>query len=97
MGSVGPFADFSDLEGLSRVAARSRALGFTCQACIHPAQVADHQRGIRPSPAEVDRARRLIAAFEAALAEGKGAVAFEGQMIDLPVVERARKLLARAK
>jgi len=50
-----------------------------------------------PSPAEVERARRLLAAFDAALAEGKGAVAFEGQMIDLPVVERARRLLGRMR
>ena len=49
------------------------------------------------APAEADRARRLIAAFEAALAQGLGAVAFEGAMIDLPVVERARRLLARAR
>ena len=45
---------------------------------------------------EVDPVRRLIAAFDAAAAAGEGAVAFEGSMIDLPVVERARRLLARA-
>jgi hypothetical protein len=45
---------------------------------------------------EVDRARRLIAAFDVAIAEGRGAVAFEGQMIDLPVVDRARKVLDKA-
>jgi len=49
------------------------------------------------APAEADRARRLIATFEDALAKGAGAVAFEGAMIDLPVVERARRLLARAR
>ncbi|MBR0679164.1 CoA ester lyase [Roseomonas eburnea] len=97
MGSVGPFADFSDLAGYRASLRRSRALGFACQACIHPAQVPIINEEYGPSPAEVERARRLIAAFDAALAEGKGAVAFEGQMIDLPVVERARRLLARAK
>lgn len=97
MGSVGPFADFSDLEGYRASLRRSRALGFACQACIHPAQVPIINEEYGPSPAEVDRARRLIAAFDAALAEGKGAVAFEGQMIDLPVVERARRLLGRAR
>jgi citrate lyase subunit beta/citryl-CoA lyase len=50
-----------------------------------------------PSPHEIERARRLIAAFDAAIAQGLGAVAFEGQMIDLPVVERARRLLARLR
>ncbi|WP_198374564.1 HpcH/HpaI aldolase/citrate lyase family protein [Neoroseomonas rubea] len=97
MGSVGPFADFSDLEAYRASLRRSRALGFACQACIHPAQVAIINEEYGPSPAEVERARRLIAAFDAALAEGKGAVAFEGQMIDLPVVERARRVLARVK
>lgn len=97
MGSVGPFADFSDLEGYRLSLRRSRALGFACQACIHPAQVPVINEEYGPSPAEVERARRLIAAFDAALAEGRGAVAFEGRMIDLPVVERARRLLARAR
>ncbi len=97
MGSVGPFADFSDLEGYRASLRRSRALGFACQACIHPAQVPIINEEYGPSPAEVDRARRLIATFDAAVTEGKGAVAFEGQMIDLPVVERARRLLARAR
>jgi citrate lyase subunit beta/citryl-CoA lyase len=49
------------------------------------------------SDAELDRARRLIAAFDAAAADGAGAVAFEGSMIDLPVVIRARRLLERAE
>jgi len=97
LGSVGPFADFSDLAAYRASLKRSRALGFACQACIHPAQVLIVNEEYGPSPAEVERARRLIAAFDAAIAEGKGAVAFEGQMIDLPVVERARRLLGRAR
>jgi citrate lyase subunit beta/citryl-CoA lyase len=97
LGSVGPFADFSDLAGYRASLKRSRALGFACQACIHPSQVPIVNEEYGPSPAEVERARRLIAAFDAAIAEGKGAVAFEGQMIDLPVVERARRLLLRAR
>ena len=76
---------------------RSRALGFGCAACIHPAQVAVVNKEYGPAPTEVERARRLIAAFEVALAEGKGAVAFEGDMIDKPIVERAKKLIARSK
>jgi citrate lyase subunit beta/citryl-CoA lyase len=97
MGSVGAFADFSDLEGYRESLKRSRRLGFGCAACIHPLHVPIINEEYGPSPAEVDRARRLIAAFEQALAQGLGAVAFEGAMIDLPVVERARKVLARAR
>lgn len=97
MGSVGPFADFSDLEAYRASLRRSRRLGFGCAACIHPSQVAPINEEYGPSAPEVERARRLIAAFDAAIAEGRGAVAFEGQMIDLPVVDRARKVLARAR
>ena len=97
LGSIGVFADFSDLDAYRASLRRSRALGFGCAACIHPAQVAVVNEEYGPAPAEVERARRLIAAFDVALAEGKGAVAFEGAMIDLPVVERARRLLARAR
>ncbi len=97
MGSIGAFADFSDLEAYRQSLRRSRRLGFGCASCIHPAQVPIINEEYGPSPVEVDRARRLIAAFDDALAAGQGAVAFEGAMIDLPVVERARRLLARAR
>jgi citrate lyase subunit beta/citryl-CoA lyase len=75
---------------------RSRAIGFACASCVHPSQVAiiNEEYGARPE--EVARAKRLVAAFDAALAEGKGAVAFEGDMIDKPIVERAKKLIAPA-
>lgn len=97
MGSLGAFSDFSDLEAYRLSLRRSRRLGFACAACIHPSQVPIINEEYGPSPAEVDRARRLLAAFEAALAEGKGAVAFEGAMIDLPVADRARRVIARAR
>jgi citrate lyase subunit beta/citryl-CoA lyase len=97
LGSVGRFADFSDLEGYRESLRRSRGLGFACTACIHPAHVPIINEEYGVSAAEADRARRLIAAFEQAVAAGQGAVAFEGAMIDLPVVERARRLLARAR
>jgi citrate lyase subunit beta/citryl-CoA lyase len=97
MGSVGAFADFQDLEGYRASLRRSRRLGFACAACIHPLHVPIINEEYGPTPEEAERARRLIAAFEAAVEKGQGAVAFEGAMIDLPVVERARRLLARAR
>ena len=97
MGSLGAFAAFDDPERYRAALRRSRALGFACAACIHPAQVPDINEAYGPSAAEFERARRLIATFETALASGQGAVAFEGAMIDLPVVERARRLLLRAR
>ena len=97
LGSVGPFADFSDLDAYRASLARSHRLGFATMACIHPAQVPiiNEEYGVRPEEAE--RARRLVAAFEEAVAQGRAAVAFEGAMIDIPVVERARRLLARVR
>jgi citrate lyase subunit beta / citryl-CoA lyase len=94
MGAVGTFAGFDDLDAYREGLRRSRRLGFSC---IHPSQVPVINEEYGPSAQEVDRARRLIAAFERGVAEGRGAVAFEGAMIDLPVVERARRLLARAR
>ena len=97
MGSIGAFADFSDLEAYRAGLRRSRRLGFAVAACIHPTQVPIVNEEYGVPEEEADRARRLIAAFEAAVAEGKAAVAFEGAMVDIPVVERARRLLARAR
>lgn len=96
MGSLGQLARIDDLESYRAALRRGRALGFTTAACIHPAHVPIINQEYGASEEELDRARRLIAAFEAAAAQGAGAVAFEGSMIDLPVVVRARRLLERA-
>jgi citrate lyase subunit beta / citryl-CoA lyase len=97
LGFIGTVAGLSDPEGYRAMLRRSRTLGFACASCVHPSQVAviNEEYGARPE--EVERARRMVAAFDAALARGIGAVSFEGQMIDEPVVARARRLLARAK
>jgi len=86
-------AGLSDLDGYRAMLRRSRAIGFACASCVHPSQVAIINEEYGASEEELARARRMIAAFEVALGQGLGAVSFEGQMIDLPVVERARKLI----
>ncbi|HSI01807.1 MAG TPA: aldolase/citrate lyase family protein [Reyranella sp.] len=96
MGSMGQLANIDDLDSYRAGLRRGKALGFTTASCIHPAHVPIINQEYGASAEEVDRARRLIAAFDAAAAAGNGAVAFEGSMIDLPVVERARRLVARA-
>lgn len=93
MGSMGQLAKIDDLDSYRAGLQRGRALGFTTAACIHPLHVPIINEEYGASATELDRARRLIAAFEAADA---GAVAFEGSMVDLPVVERARRLVTRA-
>jgi citrate lyase beta subunit len=78
------------LEAEARLA---RSLGMRGKACIHPAQVPVVNRVFAPDPAQLEWARAVLDAYEQGLAEGRGAVAMDGEMIDLPVVERARRLL----
>ncbi|WP_439548029.1 HpcH/HpaI aldolase/citrate lyase family protein [Falsiroseomonas sp.] len=96
MGSLGALAQIDDLDAYRAALTRAKNLGFATASCIHPAHVPIINEIYGATPAELDRARRLIAAFDDALAQGLGAVAFEGAMIDLPIVERAKRLLARA-
>jgi citrate lyase subunit beta / citryl-CoA lyase len=96
LGFLGTVAEFADLEVFRQTIRRSRRIGFAGAACIHPSQVAILNEEYGPSAAEIDHARRMVAAYEAAIAERRGAVVFEGKMIDVPVVERAKQVLARA-
>lgn len=95
LGFVGTVADYKDLDGLRKAAQRARRLGFMASTCIHPAQVPIVNAAYSPSDKEVAHARRVVAAAEAAEAAGVGAYEVDGKMIDFPVVERARKLLAQ--
>jgi citrate lyase subunit beta/citryl-CoA lyase len=96
MGSLGSVAGITDSDGYRAILRRSRALGFACATCVHPAQVAAINKEYGPRAEAVERARRLLAAFDDGMARGLGAIEFEGAMVDLPVAERARRLLARA-
>ena len=89
---------FDDPERRNAMTAEmGRALGFRGKLCIHPAQVAWAHSSFAPSAAEVERARRIVDAFDAAVATGAGSIAFEGQMIDEPLARRARAVLAAAE
>jgi len=95
LGFIGSIAEFHDLDGFRQTIRRSRRFGFVGAAVIHPSQVPILNEEFRPSAAEVDHARRVLAAYDKALAEGVGAVTVDGRMIDVPVVERARLLVER--
>ena len=82
-----------DPQRLQLDAQRSRRLGFGAKLCIHPQQVATVQAVFAPSPERIAWARRVCEAFAAA---GGAAVAVDGQMVDLPVVQRARAVLRDA-
>jgi citrate lyase beta subunit len=89
--------DIRDDEGLEAEARLARSLGFRGKACIHPAQIEIVNRVFSPTREEQEHARRVIDAYEHALADGRGVVALDGEMIDLPVVERARRVLAETE
>jgi citrate lyase subunit beta/citryl-CoA lyase len=97
LGFMGTVADFRDLEAFRALVARSRTFGFAGATCVHPSQVAILNALYGISSEEIARAQRMIAAYETAIAAGFGAVTFEGKMIDVPVVERAKELLRRAQ
>ena len=90
------FTDLNDLALLRRDCERARALGFRGKMAIHPRQVAVINEAFTPTAADVDRARRLIDAYDAARAAGQGVTTMDGRMVELPIVERARRTLSLA-
>jgi citrate lyase beta subunit len=89
--------DFHDDGGLEAECRLARSLGFRGKACIHPRQVPIVNRAFAPSEAEVEWARQVVEAYEQGLHEGRGVLALNREMVDLPIVERARTVLAEAE
>lgn len=89
-------ADFTDDDRCRRECLEARAMGYGGKLCIHPSQVAIANEAFLPSSEEIDRARRLLEAYDDAKAQGVASVAFEGQMVDEPVARQARRVLAQA-
>lgn len=92
-----PWFDLADADGAGREARAALQLGFTGKFVIHPSHVAAVNAAFTPSDDEAERARRIIDAFDAAVAEGSGIATLDGRMIDRPVVVSARRVLARAE
>lgn len=97
IGFVGSVADFADREAFQKTVERGAALGFEGAFCIHPAQVAIANAAFSPSRAEVERARKLIAAFKEEEAKGRSACTFEGRMVDAPVVKQAQRIVKKGE
>lgn len=95
LGFIGTVADYKDLDAFRATVRRSRRLGFAGASVIHPAQVAILNEEFRPSAAEVDQARRILAAFEEAAKTHRGSIEIDGKMVDIPVAERARQVVER--
>ncbi len=86
--------DFGDDGRFLHESGEAYSMGYSGKLCIHPRQVALANTAFMPSAAEVDRARRLLTAYEQAQAAGRGAIAFEGQMVDEPLAAQARRIIA---
>ncbi|HET7089106.1 MAG TPA: CoA ester lyase [Anaerolineae bacterium] len=89
--------DFRDTEALIRESLEGARMGFTGKQIIHPNQVEPVQAAFTPSDEAIAHARRIVEAFEAHQAEGAGAFALDGKMVDMPVVKAAQKVLEKAK
>lgn len=92
----GPYADFRDPDAFREECRRAMILGMVGKWAIHPSQVEVAQQVFSPDPAEVARARDMIRAYDEALAQGLGAVQYEGKMIDIASVRIVRNLVDRA-
>lgn len=92
-----PWFDLGDAAGAGREARAARQLGFSGKFVIHPSHVAAVNEAFTPTDDETRSARRIIEAFDAAVAAGSGVAKLDGRMIDMPVVVSARRVLARAQ
>jgi citrate lyase subunit beta/citryl-CoA lyase len=93
----GAYPDFKDLNGYRRECVHAKTLGFVGKWAIHPNQIAIANQVFSPTAAEVEYARRIDAAYTEALANGLGAVAIDGKMIDVAVVRSLRNTLQKAE
>ena len=91
------YGDFHDTDGLLRDTENARRIGFTGKLAIHPKQIAPIHASFAPSHAEISEAAAIVEAFDRAEAQGRGAVAVNGRMVDKPVAERFRRILFTAE
>ena len=92
----GPFGDFSDPDAFIAAANRVAVLGYEGKWAIHPSQIDLANKVFTPSDAEVNKARRIVAAMADAAKAGKGAVSLDGRLIDIASIRMAEALLKKA-
>ena len=91
------FSDVADMEGLRESVKEAKSLGFDGKGCIHPRQIAEIHKAFAPEETEINKAKRIVLAYEKAEAEGLGVVSLGSKMIDPPVVKRALKTVKLAE
>jgi citrate lyase subunit beta/citryl-CoA lyase len=92
----GVHLDLADAEGFALACLQGRQLGFDGKTLIHPDQIAPANVAFSPTEEEIAQARRLVAFYGEAIAAGKGAMRFEGRLVEALHVEEARRTLALA-
>ena len=85
------FSDVNDMEGLEASVLEAKKLGFEGKGCIHPRQVAVINKAFLPNTDEIEKAKKIVLAFENAKSKGIGVVSLGSKMIDAPVVKRAER------
>ena len=92
-----PYANIKDEAGLIAESKLAQSIGFKGKYVIHPDQIAPVNAVFTPTAEAIAEAQRIVAAAGVAATKRRGAVALDGRMIDAPIVERARRLIARAE
>ncbi|MCF8305058.1 MAG: HpcH/HpaI aldolase/citrate lyase family protein [Ignavibacteriales bacterium] len=90
------FSDVADMSALKESVLEAKSLGYEGKGCIHPRQIPVIHEAFAPERTEVDKAMKIVAAFEKARTEGSGVVSLGSKMIDMPVVKRALRLINNA-
>jgi citrate lyase subunit beta/citryl-CoA lyase len=90
------FSDITDMEGLKQSVFEAKSLGFDGKGCIHPRQIPVIHEAFAPAQEEIDKAKKIVLAFEQAAAKGLGVVSLGSKMIDPPVVKRAQRTIELA-
>jgi citrate lyase subunit beta/citryl-CoA lyase len=90
------FSDFENMEALRNVAMRSKSMGFAGMGCIHPAQIRIINECFQPSSSEIEKAKRIVMAFDEAQRRGTSVISLGSKMIDAPIVKRALNTIEMA-
>lgn len=91
------FSDVSDMEALRQSVLEAKSLGFEGKGCIHPRQIQVVHEAFAPTAEEIEKAKKIVHAFEEAEKKGLGVVSLGSKMIDPPVVKRAQRILSLIK
>jgi citrate lyase subunit beta/citryl-CoA lyase len=90
------YSDVTNMEGLRESVIEAKSLGFVGKGCIHPRQIDVVHKGFAPDEKEIEKAKKIVLAFEEAEKKGLGVVSLGSKMIDPPVVKRAQKTIELA-